>query len=62
MPDALRDRYQYLTQASMARLGRTGCPLKFHSLEESVRDYAVNHLQAQPPFLRSAGIDGLEPK
>ncbi len=62
MPDALRDKYQYLTQASMARLRRTGCPLKFHSLEESVRDYVVNHLLARQPFLHSAGIDGREPK
>ncbi len=62
MPDALRDKYQYLTQASMTQLQRTGCPLIFHSLEESVRDYVVNHLQAQQPFLRSASIDGLEPK
>jgi ADP-L-glycero-D-manno-heptose 6-epimerase len=62
MPDALRDKYQYLTQASTARPRRTGCPLKFHSLEESVLDYVVNHRQARQPFLRSASIDGREPK
>jgi ADP-L-glycero-D-manno-heptose 6-epimerase len=53
MPDALRDRYQYFTQASMARLRKTGCPLHFHSLEDAVRDYVVNHLQAPSPYLSS---------
>ncbi len=62
MPDASRHKYQYLTHASMARFQRTGCPLKSHSLGESVRDYVVNHLQAQQPFLGYASIDGLEPK
>ncbi|MEN6440399.1 MAG: ADP-glyceromanno-heptose 6-epimerase [Syntrophobacter sp.] len=53
MPDALRDKYQYLTEAGLARLRHKGYPLNFHSLEESVRDYVVNYLEARNPFLSS---------
>lgn len=55
LPESLREKYQYLTQASMSKFQRTECPVQFHSMEESVRDYVNNHLQAQQPFLRSAG-------
>jgi len=40
MPEGLREKYQYFTQADMAKLKGTGYDLKFRSLEESVRDYA----------------------
>ncbi len=53
MPETLRASYQYFTQASMDRLRQTGCPLDFHSMEESVRDYALNHLNARAPCLSS---------
>jgi ADP-L-glycero-D-manno-heptose 6-epimerase len=45
MPESLREKYQYFTRASMERLKKTGCPLNFRSLEEAVRDYAINYLQ-----------------
>ncbi len=44
MPDELKDRYQYFTQAEMTKLSNTGCPLNFHSLEEAVKDYVVEYL------------------
>lgn len=50
MPESLRDRYQYFTQADMRRLERTGCPLHFRTLEEAIRDY-TSHLLAKVPYL-----------
>ncbi|HEX4130009.1 MAG TPA: ADP-glyceromanno-heptose 6-epimerase [Pirellulales bacterium] len=51
MPEALRGRYQYFTQATMAKLHAAGCPVTFRSLEDAVRDYVVNYLQADDPYL-----------
>jgi len=53
MPESLRGGYQYFTKADMMRLNKVGCPLHFHSLEESVQDYVVNHLQAETSRLSS---------
>ena len=39
MPESLREKYQYFTQADMTRLKKAGCDLKFRSLEESIKDY-----------------------
>lgn len=44
MPDYLKDRYQYYTEADMKKLKSTGCPVQFMSLEDSVADYVVNYL------------------
>ena len=46
MPPALRARYQYFTEANMAKLRELGYPHAFTGLEDGVRDYVVNHLQA----------------
>jgi ADP-L-glycero-D-manno-heptose 6-epimerase len=51
MPEALRNQYQYFTQAEMKKLKTAGCPVKFASLEDSVRDYVVNYLQKTDPHL-----------
>jgi ADP-L-glycero-D-manno-heptose 6-epimerase len=51
MPEALRNQYQYFTEAEMGKLKKAGCPVKFSSLEESVRDYVVNYLQKTDPHL-----------
>ncbi len=45
MPEALREKYQYFTQADLGKLREAGCDHKFRSLEESVKDY-VNYLKA----------------
>jgi ADP-L-glycero-D-manno-heptose 6-epimerase len=55
MPETLRGSYQYFTQAGMDRLKKTGCPLVFRSLEEAVRDYIVNHLATDNPYLDPLG-------
>jgi ADP-L-glycero-D-manno-heptose 6-epimerase len=51
MPESLRDQYQYFTEAQMNKLKSAGCPVKFSSLEDSVRDYVVNYLQRTDPYL-----------
>jgi ADP-L-glycero-D-manno-heptose 6-epimerase len=51
MPEFLRNQYQYFTQAEMKKLKAAGCPVKFSSLEYSVRDYVVNYLQKSDPHL-----------
>ena len=44
MPAALKGRYQYFTQAGMARLRRAGYRRPFTGLEEGVADYVQGHL------------------
>ena len=51
MPDGLRDRYQYYTQAEMAKLAHAGCPITFTSLEDAVTDYIQHYLQGEDPYL-----------
>ncbi len=51
MPEDIRGQYQYFTEARMEKLRAAGCPVAFRSLEDSVRDYVVNHLQQKDPYL-----------
>ncbi len=44
MPEHLRDKYQYFTQADMSKLRGTGYEPSFRPLEESVKDY-VSYLE-----------------
>ena len=44
MPEFLRDRYQYHTQADLTRLRETGYDKKIIPLRESVADYVQNYL------------------
>jgi ADP-L-glycero-D-manno-heptose 6-epimerase len=53
MPEVLRDKYQYFTQAQMRKLYAAGCPVRFKSLEESVSDYVKQHLEKSIPYLRA---------
>ena len=50
MPDSLRGKYQYLTEAKMEKLRTAGCSLPFTSLEEGVRDYVQNYLLQEYPY------------
>lgn len=50
MPEAIRDRYQYFTQARMDRLRDAGFPDQFTSLEEGVRRYVKGFLTADDPY------------
>jgi ADP-L-glycero-D-manno-heptose 6-epimerase len=47
MPEAIRDRYQYFTEAKMDRLRQAGYRAPFHTLEDGVADY-VKWLRSQP--------------
>jgi ADP-L-glycero-D-manno-heptose 6-epimerase len=44
MPEAIRDKYQYFTQANIHKLLATGYNQPITSLEDAVRDYVVNYL------------------
>lgn len=50
MPEAIRDRYQYFTQARMDRLREAGYPEQFTSLEEGVRRYVKGFLTSDDPY------------
>jgi len=44
MPEAVRDKYQYFTQADISRLRAAGYKAPVTSLEEAVKDYVRNYL------------------
>jgi ADP-L-glycero-D-manno-heptose 6-epimerase len=44
MPEAIRDKYQYFTQANLARLRAAGYTAPVMSLEDAVSDYVRNYL------------------
>ena len=44
MPEDLRDKYQYFTEASMDKLKAAGYTKEFYSLEKGVDDYVRNYL------------------
>ena len=44
MPDTIRDKYQYFTQADISRLRAMGYREKITSLEKAVADYVKNYL------------------
>jgi ADP-L-glycero-D-manno-heptose 6-epimerase len=45
MPEDIRDKYQYFTEANMQKLRNAGYQDKFYSLEEGVDDYVRNYLK-----------------
>jgi ADP-L-glycero-D-manno-heptose 6-epimerase len=55
MPEFIRDKYQYFTQADMAKLRAAGYETPFTSLEEGARDYVQRYLDKDDPYLRSRG-------
>lgn len=44
MPEDIRSRYQYFTEAEMDKLKTAGYDAPFHSLEEGIADYVRNYL------------------
>jgi ADP-L-glycero-D-manno-heptose 6-epimerase len=44
MPEALRGKYQYFTEAEMGKLRAAGCDVPITPIADAVRDYVVNHL------------------
>lgn len=51
MPPAIRDKYQYFTEAKMERLFQAGYPKPMTPLEEGIGDYVTRYL-AQPDSYR----------
>jgi ADP-L-glycero-D-manno-heptose 6-epimerase len=50
MPEDLRGKYQYFTEASMEKLRAAGYKKSFYSLEEGVKDYVQNYLMKSDPY------------
>lgn len=50
MPPAIRDKYQYFTQAHMERLQRAGYNQPMTSLEDGVTDYVKHYLSQPDPY------------
>lgn len=44
MPEDIRDKYQYFTEANMKKLAKAGYSEPFYTLEEGVDDYVRNYL------------------
>lgn len=44
MPEHMRDRYQYFTEAPITGLREAGCTYSFHTLEDAVGDYVTTYL------------------
>ena len=51
MPPAIRDSYQYFTEAETARLRAAGYAAKFTTLEDGVARYVRNHLATADPYV-----------
>lgn len=45
MPESLKPKYQYYTQADMSKLRRAGCSHKFMPLEKAIKDYTTYLLE-----------------
>ena len=44
IPESIRDKYQYFTQADISKIRAAGYDRPITSLEDAVRDYVVNYL------------------
>jgi ADP-L-glycero-D-manno-heptose 6-epimerase len=50
MPEGIRDKYQYFTQADMSRLSKAGYDKSFTALEEGIGDYVGLYLSQPDPY------------
>jgi ADP-L-glycero-D-manno-heptose 6-epimerase len=50
MPETLKSKYQYFTQANMQSLRDAGYRDDFYSLEEGVKDYVQHYLTKENPY------------
>ena len=51
MPEDLRGKYQYFTEAKMDKLKKAGYNKGFTSLEDGVKDYVQNYLMKEDKYL-----------
>ncbi|MBA4792746.1 ADP-glyceromanno-heptose 6-epimerase [Phenylobacterium sp.] len=49
-PIAIRDKYQYFTEAGMTRLRQAGYEAPFTALEDGVKDYVTSYLATDDPY------------
>lgn len=49
-PEAIRDKYQYFTEASMQKLQKAGYGGNFYSLEDGVAEYVKDYLAKEDPY------------
>jgi ADP-L-glycero-D-manno-heptose 6-epimerase len=50
MPETLKPKYQYFTEANMKRLRDAGYTKPFASLEDGVKDYVQNYLMKEDAY------------
>jgi ADP-L-glycero-D-manno-heptose 6-epimerase len=50
MPESLRSRYQYFTEATLGRLRQAGYTAPFTALEDGVGRYVTRYLNAEDPY------------
>ena len=53
MPENLRDKYQYFTEAETAKLRTAGYKKETTSLEDAIKDYVQNYLQTHQHLNRA---------
>lgn len=51
IPENLKGKYQYFTQADMGWIKRKQCPVSFSALEDGVTDYVRHYLSTSDPHL-----------
>ncbi|MDD6088732.1 MAG: ADP-glyceromanno-heptose 6-epimerase [Desulfovibrionaceae bacterium] len=51
MPETLKGKYQYFTEADMSRIRSLGCDIPFHSLEAGIEDYVRGYLRTDDPYM-----------
>jgi ADP-L-glycero-D-manno-heptose 6-epimerase len=44
LPETLKEKYQYFTQADVTKLRRAGYTAPFTKLEDAVKDYVTTYL------------------
>lgn len=50
MPEALRDKYQYFTEAAMSKLRKAGYDAPFTMIEDGIRQYVRQYLNREDPY------------
>jgi ADP-L-glycero-D-manno-heptose 6-epimerase len=50
MPPAIRDKYQYFTEAKMERLAQAGYAAPLTPLEEGIGEYVTRYLAQPDPY------------
>lgn len=50
MPEAIRDRYQYFTEADISKLRAAGYDTPMTELEDGVKDYVLNYLNKEDSY------------